>query len=100
MSPGSWSTAEVATHVVGGLLSSYQLSGYETLLDAADRVAARLEPAFHTRSGLPVQQCDLSHAVCHRPDSYPHNPRGDATVEETWAVNLELAVLAHVSHRD
>lgn len=96
---GTWPTAEVVPHIVGGLLSSYQLSGYDTLIDAADRVAGRLESAFQTHSGLPLQQCDLSHGVCHRPEGYPHNPRGDATVEETWAAGLELAILAHVSHR-
>ena len=36
---GTWPTTEVVTHVVGGLVSSYQLSGYAALLDAADRVA-------------------------------------------------------------
>ena len=52
-----------------------------------------------TNSGLPLQLCDIGRAVCHRPESYPHNPRGDATVEETWAVGLELAALAQASTR-
>jgi hypothetical protein len=95
----SWPTAEIATQLVGGLLSAHQLSGYETLLVAAEAVGGRLEAAFRTNSGLPLQLCDIGRAVCHRPESYPHNPRGDATVEETWAVGLELAALAHASTR-
>lgn len=95
-----WPAAEIATHVVGGLLSAHSRSGYPALLDAADAVGGRLEAAFRTRTGLPLPQCDLGTAECQRPDSYPHNPRGDVTVEETWAVSgLELAVLAHVSNR-
>ena len=96
---GSWPTAQVVTDTVGGLLSAYLLSNYSTLLDAADTVAGRLEPAFQTRSGLPLQLCDLGRAVCYRSESQPHNPRGDVTVEETWAVGLELAILAHISNR-
>ena len=49
--------------VLGGLLSAYELSGDEMLLDKAVEIAERLMPAFDTQSGLATGKINLKSGV-------------------------------------
>lgn len=53
--------------VVGGLLSTYDLSGDKLFLDKAQDIADRLLPAWNTESGIPYNIINLAHGN-------PHNP--------------------------
>lgn len=53
--------------VVGGLLSTYDLSGDKLFLDKAQDIADRLLPAWNTESGIPYNTINLAHGN-------PHNP--------------------------
>lgn len=57
----------IGFRVVGGLLSSYDLSGDKIFLDKAKDIADRLLPAWDTPSGIPYNFINLV-------DGRPHNP--------------------------
>ena len=50
---------EITIRLVGGLLSSYQLSGDKRLLALADDLATRLLPAYNSPTGMPYVYVDL-----------------------------------------
>jgi len=50
---------EITIRLLGGLLSSYQLSGDERLLDLADNLGTRLLPAFNSPTGMPYMYVNL-----------------------------------------
>jgi ER degradation enhancer, mannosidase alpha-like 2 len=50
---------EINIRLMGGLLSSYQLSGDKRLLDLARDLGDRLTPIFHSPSGLPYVEVNL-----------------------------------------
>ncbi|HLW52761.1 MAG TPA: glycoside hydrolase family 47 protein [Candidatus Angelobacter sp.] len=52
-------TFEVTIRLLGGLLSSYQLSGDERLLNLADNLGNRLLPAFNSPTGMPYVNVNL-----------------------------------------
>lgn len=52
-------TFEITIRHLGGLLSSYQLTGDKRLLDLADDLGTRLLPAFDSPSGLPYVNVNL-----------------------------------------
>lgn len=51
--------SEVNLHVLGGLLSSYQLTGDKRLLNLADELGNRLLPAFNSPTGMPYVNVNL-----------------------------------------
>lgn len=53
--------------VVGGLLSTYDLSGDKLFLDKAQDIADRLLPAWETETGIPYNIINLA-------NGNPHNP--------------------------
>lgn len=55
------------SRVVGGLLSTYDLSGDKIFLDKARDIADRLLPAWNTPSGIPYNIINLSHGRAHNP---------------------------------
>lgn len=57
----------LALRVVGGLLSSYDLSGDKIFLDKAKDIADRLLPAWDTPSGIPYNFINLRHGNAHNP---------------------------------
>ncbi|KAK4361711.1 hypothetical protein RND71_016952 [Anisodus tanguticus] len=61
------SVFETTIRVVGGLLSTYDLSGDKLFLDKAQDIADRLLPAWNTESGIPYNIINLAHGN-------PHNP--------------------------
>src|SRR5215469_14601597 len=50
---------EITIRLLGGLLSSYQLSGDKRLLALADDLGSRLLPAFNSPTGLPYRFVNL-----------------------------------------
>jgi mannosyl-oligosaccharide alpha-1,2-mannosidase len=61
---------------MGGLISAYDLSGDELMLERAEDLAEWLVPAFGTSSGLPASRyqigssVSLFHFFCDRLDFY------------------------------
>lgn len=55
------------SRVVGGLISTYDLSGDKVFLEKAKDIADRLLPAWNTPSGIPYNIINLAHGN-------PHNP--------------------------
>lgn len=53
--------------VVGGLLSSFDLSGDKIFLEKATDIANRLLPAWDTASGIPFNIINLAHGNAHNP---------------------------------
>lgn len=51
---------EVTTRILGGLLSTYQLTGDGLFLQKAEELGRRLAPAFDTLNGVPYPRCRLS----------------------------------------
>ncbi|KAJ0249058.1 Mannosyl-oligosaccharide 1,2-alpha-mannosidase MNS2 [Hirschfeldia incana] len=56
---------ETTIRVVGGLLSSYDLSGDKLFLEKAKDIADRLLPAWDTPSGIPYSIINLRHGNAH-----------------------------------
>ena len=50
---------EITIRLLGGLLSSYQLTGDERLLDLADNLGNRLLPVFNSPTGMPYMFVNL-----------------------------------------
>ncbi|HMQ02458.1 MAG TPA: glycoside hydrolase family 47 protein [Pyrinomonadaceae bacterium] len=50
---------EIVIRLLGGLLSSYQMTGDEKLLALADDLGTRLLPAFESPTGLPYKHVNL-----------------------------------------
>jgi len=50
---------EITIRCLGGLLSSYEMTGDRRLLDLAEDLAKRLLPAFHSPTGLPYEFVNL-----------------------------------------
>jgi mannosidase alpha-like ER degradation enhancer 2 len=50
---------EITIRLLGGLLSSYQLTGDERLLNLADNLGNRLLPAFDSPTGMPYMYVNL-----------------------------------------
>lgn len=53
--------------VVGGLLSTYDLSGDKVFIEKATDIADRLLPAWDTRSGIPYNIINLAYGNAHNP---------------------------------
>ena len=47
---------EITIRILGGLLSSYQITGDKRLLNLADDLGTRLLPVFNSPTGLPKSQ--------------------------------------------
>ena len=50
---------EFTIRLLGGLISSYQLTGDKRLLDLADDLGTRMLPAFVTETGMPYREVNL-----------------------------------------
>ncbi|XP_018493169.1 mannosyl-oligosaccharide 1,2-alpha-mannosidase MNS2 isoform X2 [Raphanus sativus] len=81
---------ETTIRVVGGLLSSYDLSGDKLFLEKAKDIADRLLPAWDTPSGIPYNIINLRHGNA-------HNARwagGDSNLAESGTEQLEFIALS------
>lgn len=62
---------EITIRLLGGLLSSYQLSGDKRLLQLADDLGARLLPAFNSPTGMPYVFVNLKTGMVRGVESNP-----------------------------
>jgi mannosidase alpha-like ER degradation enhancer 2 len=62
---------EITIRVLGGLLSSYQLTGDERLLDLADNLGNRLLPVFNSPTGMPYMYVNLKTGKTRGAESNP-----------------------------
>ncbi|KAL3632152.1 mannosyl-oligosaccharide alpha-1,2-mannosidase [Castilleja foliolosa] len=84
------SVFETTIRVVGGLLSSYDLSGDTVFLEKAKDIADRLLPAWDTPSGIPYNIINLA-------NGNPHNPGwtgGDSILADSATEQLEFIALS------
>ncbi|KAJ4894195.1 hypothetical protein Rs2_20989 [Raphanus sativus] len=81
---------ETTIRVVGGLLSSYDLSGDKIFLDKAKDIADRLLPAWDTPSGIPYNFINLRHGNAHNPTW----AGGDSILADSGTEQLEFIALS------
>lgn len=62
---------EITIRLLGGLLSSYQLSGDKKLLALADDLGNRLLPAFESPTGMPYVEVNLKTGKVRNPNTNP-----------------------------
>jgi mannosidase alpha-like ER degradation enhancer 2 len=62
---------EITIRLLGGLLSSYQLTGDERLLDLADDLGSRLLPVFNSPTGMPYMYVNLKTGKTRGAESNP-----------------------------
>src|SRR5207302_4369167 len=80
---------EVAIRLLGGLLSSYQLTGDKRLLTLAEDLGNRLLPAFNSPTGLPYVYVNLHTGQARDPISNP---------AETGTLLLEFGTLSKLTN--
>lgn len=79
---------EVVIRLLGGLLSGYQMTGDQKLLELADDLGARLLPVFETPTGLPYTHVNLRTGVASGKVSNP---------AETGTLLLEFGTLSKLT---
>lgn len=62
---------EITIRMLGGLLSSYQLTGDQRLLDLAQELGTRLLPAFNSPTGMPYMYVNLKTGQTRGAESNP-----------------------------
>src|SRR3989440_1842795 len=81
---------EVTIRLLGGLLSSYQLTGDQRLLHLAEDLGNRLLPVFDSPTGLPYRYVNLKTGKV----------RGNVTnPAEAGTLLIEFGTLARLTHR-
>lgn len=81
---------EITIRLLGGLLSSYEMSGDERLLRLADDLGTRLLPVFDSPTGMPYVCVNLKTGAA---DDELSNPA------EVGTLILEFGTLAHLTHK-
>src|SRR5206468_5700523 len=79
---------EITIRLLGGLLSSYQLTGDKRLLNLAEELGTRLLPAFNSPTGLPYVYVNLHTGQVRNPMSNP---------AETGTLLLEFGTLSKLT---
>jgi mannosidase alpha-like ER degradation enhancer 2 len=82
---------EITIRILGGLLSSYQLTRDQRLLELAEDLGERLLPAFESPTGMPYRYVDLVTGETSGPESNP---------AEIGTLILEFGTLAKLTGRD
>ena len=80
---------EITIRLLGGLLSSYQLTGDKRLLTLAEDLGNRLLPAFNSPTGLPYVYVNLRTGQVRDPNSNP---------AETGTLLLEFGTLSKLTN--
>jgi mannosidase alpha-like ER degradation enhancer 2 len=80
---------EITIRLLGGLLSSYQLTGDKRLLALAEDLGNRLLPAFNSPTGLPYVYVNLRTGQVRDPNSNP---------AETGTLLLEFGTLSKLTN--
>lgn len=84
-------TAQTTIRVLGGLLSTYHLSGNDALyLEKAQELAHRILPVFDTPSGLPLSMVNLAK----REGVSDVDNRGFISTAEAATLQLEFKYLS------
>jgi len=81
---------EITIRLLGGLLSSYQMTGDKKLLSLAEDLGTRLLPVFDSPTGLPYKQVNLKTG----------KTRGEVTnPAETGTLLIEFGTLAKLTNK-
>src|SRR5213594_4190216 len=81
---------EITIRLLGGLLSSYEMTGDKRLLNLAEELGNRLFPAFESPTGLPYRYVNLRTGKV----------RGNVTnPAEAGSLLIEFGTLARLTHR-
>ncbi|KAF5295497.1 hypothetical protein FQR65_LT10485 [Abscondita terminalis] len=80
---------EVTIRVLGGLLSTFHLSGDKMFLNKAVDLADRLLPCFETPTGIPYSDINLFTSKAHAPKWSP-----DSSTSEVTTIQLEFKDLS------
>ncbi|XP_055587361.1 endoplasmic reticulum mannosyl-oligosaccharide 1,2-alpha-mannosidase isoform X2 [Uranotaenia lowii] len=83
---------EVTIRVLGGLLSTYHLSGDKMFLDKAMDLGHRLLPCFDSPSGIPYSDVNIETMKAHPPKWSP-----DSSTSEVTTLQLEFRDLSRTS---
>src|SRR5256885_15994687 len=81
---------EVTIRLLGGLLSSYQMTGDSRLLRLADDLGTRLLPAFNSPTGMPYMYVNLKTGKTSGSRSNP---------SEIGTLILEFGTLSRMMHK-
>ncbi len=82
---------EITIRLLGGLLSSYQMTGDQRLLKLAEDLGNRLLPVFESPTGLPYRYVNLKTGKV----------RGEVTnPAEAGTLLIEFGTLARLTHRE
>jgi Glycosyl hydrolase family 47 len=79
---------EITIRMLGGLLSSYQLTGDKRLLELADDLGRRMLPMFNSPTGMPYEYVNLHTGAVRGTDSNP---------AEIGSLLLEYGMLARLT---
>ncbi|XP_034154882.2 mannosidase, alpha, class 1B, member 1b [Pangasianodon hypophthalmus] len=83
---------ESTIRILGGLLSTYHLTGDALFLDKAKDIGSRLMPAFSTPSKIPYSDVNIGSGVAH-----PPRWTSDSTVAEVTTTQLEFRELSRLT---
>lgn len=83
---------ETTIRVLGGLLSTYHLSGDQLFLDKAKDLGSRLMPAFKTPSKIPFSDVNIGKGTAH-----PPRWTSDSTLAEVTSIQLEFRELSRLT---
>ncbi|KAM8886145.1 mannosidase, alpha, class 1B, member 1b isoform 2-T2 [Spinachia spinachia] len=83
---------ESTIRILGGLLSTYHLTGDTLFLDKAKDIGSRLMPAFNTPSKIPYSDVNIGTGTAH-----PPRWTSDSTVAEVTSIQLEFRELSRLT---
>ncbi|XP_032367838.1 mannosidase, alpha, class 1B, member 1b isoform X2 [Etheostoma spectabile] len=83
---------ESTIRILGGLLSTYHLTGDTLFLDKAKDIGSRLMPAFNTPSKIPYSDVNIGKGTAH-----PPRWTSDSTVAEVTSIQLEFRELTRLT---
>uniref|UniRef100_A0A668UBQ8 alpha-1,2-Mannosidase n=1 Tax=Oreochromis aureus TaxID=47969 RepID=A0A668UBQ8_OREAU len=86
---------ETTIRILGGLLSTYHLTGETLFLDKAVNIGSRLLPAFNTPSKIPYSDVNIGKGTAH-----PPHWTSDSTVAEVTSIQLEFRELTEFCRKE
>ncbi|XP_051267986.1 endoplasmic reticulum mannosyl-oligosaccharide 1,2-alpha-mannosidase isoform X3 [Dicentrarchus labrax] len=83
---------ETTIRVLGGLLSTFHLTGDQLFLDKAKDLGSKLMPAFKTPSKIPFSDVNIGKGTAH-----PPRWTSDSTLAEVTSIQLEFRELSRLT---
>ncbi|XP_034752387.1 endoplasmic reticulum mannosyl-oligosaccharide 1,2-alpha-mannosidase isoform X2 [Etheostoma cragini] len=83
---------ETTIRILGGLLSTYHLTGDQLFLEKAKDLGFRLMPAFKTPSKIPFSDVNIGKGIAH-----PPRWTSDSTLAEVTSIQLEFRELSRLT---